>query len=166
MIYRFGHQAVVRLAGNVFADEADVRKPDRDRESPMAADSSRQKIHKVVLVGHCGADQFMLQRAVSQALGDVVSVTSVNDWDTLVAGGGPGSLMLVNRVLDGRFGTGSGVELIGRLCGQPDPPVTVLVSNFEDAQEQAVGVGALRGFGKSDLNTPTVAGLLKQMVFG
>jgi len=42
-----------------------------------------------------------------------------------------------------------------------DLPV-MLVSNFEDSQEEAVQRGALRGFGKSALRNPQTLELLKK----
>lgn len=37
----------------------------------------------------------------------------------------------------------------------------MLVSNFSDAQEQAVASGAVRGFGKAGLQAPSIVDLLK-----
>jgi hypothetical protein len=35
------------------------------------------------------------------------------------------------------------------------------VSNFSDAQDQAVASGAVRGFGKADLQAPSIVEVLK-----
>jgi two-component system chemotaxis response regulator CheY len=60
----------------------------------------------------------------------------------------------VNRVSDA---DGSpGIELIRALKADPGlagVPV-MLVSNYADAQAQAVALGALPGFGKADLTAP------------
>jgi len=120
-------------------------------------------IGKVVLVGHCGFDQASIGRAVAGALPGV-AVESVYDNSGLDQHASPDALLLVNRVLDGRFGTGSGVDLIEQLSGREAPPVMMLISNYPDAQAQAVEAGALRGFGKSELGLPQTAKLLQAVV--
>lgn len=121
-------------------------------------------LKQVVLVGHCGADQYMLQEAVRRALGSGVGIVYANTNDQLQRYAASDSLMLVNRLLDGRFNASDGIELIRSLSGQADPPMAMLISNHLDAQEQAVAVGAQRGFGKSDLNDPTTVALLRKAV--
>lgn len=66
------------------------------------------------------------------------------------------AVLLVNRVLDGKFASDSGIELIELISGRDGrrPPM-ILVSNLEDAQAQAESAGAMPGFGKSDLYAPT-----------
>jgi len=66
----------------------------------------------------------------------------------------PFDLVLVNRVLD-QDGS-PGLELIRQMKGD-DALHTVpvmLVSNYEDAQRDAVAAGALPGFGKDALGRP------------
>jgi hypothetical protein len=120
-------------------------------------------IGKVVLVGHCGFDQASIGRAVAGALPGV-AVESVYDSEGLDEHAGPDALLLVNRVLDGRFGTGSGVDLIAELHGREVRPLMMLISNYPDAQAQAVEAGALRGFGKNELGQPQTAKLLQAAV--
>lgn len=65
---------------------------------------------------------------------------------------GPDTLLLVNRVLDGRFDVGgSGIELIRQIAAQAGPIPLMLISNYKDAQQQAEEAGALPGFGKSQI---------------
>lgn len=61
-------------------------------------------------------------------------------------------LVLVNRLI---FADGSdGMALVRAMHGgvAQNTPV-MLVSNFEEAQQAAVSVGAVRGFGKASLGT-------------
>lgn len=102
----------------------------------------------VLLVGHCGPDAFMLKSTVERALPGA-AVTMVNDAKGLEAH--DGVLLLVNRVLDGRFATQNGVELIGQMNGAGAKTPMILVSNFADAQADAEAAGARPGFGKNDL---------------
>jgi two-component system chemotaxis response regulator CheY len=70
-------------------------------------------------------------------------------------------LVLVNRILEADGS--SGIELIRRLkadahlAGLP----VMLVSNFPDAQQQAVAEGAEPGFGKKTLDSPETIAKLK-----
>jgi len=123
-------------------------------------------IGKVVLVGHCGFDQASIGRAVASALtGEPgVAVESVYDTAGLEQHAGPDALLLINRVLDGRFGTGSGIDLIADLSRREVPPVMMLISNYPDAQAQAVEAGALPGFGKNELRLPQTVRKLQEAV--
>jgi len=123
-------------------------------------------LKQVVLVGHCGVDGMMLEESVRRALGAGVTLARANTSDQLQRYVSSDSLMLVNRLLDGRFDAGDGIELIQNLSGQADPPTAMLVSNYLDAQEQAMAAGAQRGFGKSDLDDPATLALLRQAVRG
>ncbi|KAA0213132.1 MAG: hypothetical protein DYG94_13200 [Leptolyngbya sp. PLA3] len=106
---------------------------------------------RVLLVGHCGPDAFMLRRAVKAVLRTehVESVNSAGDLEALVE---RADLALVNRVLDGDFGTDSGVELI-RTRARSGKTRWMLVSNYADAQAAAEAAGALPGFGKAEVNS-------------
>jgi hypothetical protein len=95
-----------------------------------------------------------------------VNVTRVNASDELERYSASDSLLLVNRVLDGRFNAGDGIELIGTLSRSADPPTAILISNYLEAQEQAIAAGACRGFGKSSLGNPATLALLRQAANG
>jgi hypothetical protein len=113
-----------------------------------------------VLVGHCGADSFLLSRAVTRAVAGakVVSANAVSQLEPLIA---QGNVLLVNRVLDGMFDRG-GVELIRTTAQRANAPVMLLISNHTDAQASAEGAGAMPGFGKAELEEPETARRLQQ----
>ncbi len=113
----------------------------------------------VVLVGHCSPDMFMLKTAVSRALPEA-TIVSVNDVDALGEYRTPEALLLVNRELDGRFHTQSGIDLISEITQQKDGPVTMLISDLQDAQAQAIAAGAKPGFGKTQLYDKSTTDLL------
>ena len=104
----------------------------------------------VVLVGHCFPDRFMIKSAIKRAVPGS-SLETVNDEKGLEPFQNGSTVLLVNRELDGTFDTDSGIELIERVMQGDDPPVTILISNYEDAQTHAEAAGANPGFGKSDL---------------
>ena len=113
----------------------------------------------VLLVGHCGPDMFMLKTAVGRALPEA-TIVSVNDVDALGEYRTPEALLLVNRELDGRFHTQSGIDIISEITKEIDGPVTMLISNLQDAQAQAIAAGAKPGFGKSQLYDKSTTNLL------
>ena len=118
-----------------------------------------------VLVGHCGPDVFMLKTAVGRAFpGAGAVVEMANDDHSIGAHVDAGRVLLVNRVLDGRFQSRSGVELIRSILSRQPGAVTMLVSNHEDAQEEAVAAGARPGFGKRELYDERTMQLLRDAV--
>ncbi len=73
-------------------------------------------------------------------------------------------LVLVNRVFDGDGD--SGVDFIRRIKSDPalaTVPI-MLVSNYADAQEEAVRHGALPGFGKEGLGKPSMVATLAKVL--
>jgi hypothetical protein len=108
------------------------------------------RIKRVVLVGHCGPDSYMLRSKVQQALPGL-AIEAADAEDELERTAGPDSLLLINRALDYGFTASNGVELIRNLSRRDDRPVMMLISNYADAQSEAQAAGALPGFGKSEL---------------
>jgi len=120
---------------------------------------------KVLSVGQCAADDSKL-RGVFQGRYpvDVVAVdTAVEAVEAARTGGFV--LVLVNRVFD--VDGDGGLDLIRRL--KADATTTalpvMLVSNYPEAQAEAVALGALPGFGKAALGDKAtherLAGLLQ-----
>ncbi len=117
----------------------------------------------VVLVGHCRPDVFMLKSAVGRVVPDS-PIETVNDSAALAPHLTSDRLLLVNRELDGDFETTSGIDLISRATQPDDAPIAILISNFEEAQRDAVAAGARPGFGKRDLYAPETAEILRDGV--
>ena len=104
-------------------------------------------------MGHCRPDGFFLRSSVKRSLPGV-EVQSVNSEAGLAEALPTAKLALVNRVLDGRFDSAGGIELIRRLAGDPSHKAALmLISNYPEAQAQAEQAGAAPGFGKSQANT-------------
>ncbi len=127
-------------------------------------------IQRVALVGHCGFDSSSLTR-LAQQLAPNAQVLRINDQQSLdqIASqvASQDTLLLVNRVLDGHFTAGeSGIDLIRSLAQREHVSPMMLVSNYADAQEQAVQAGALPGFGKSDMNSPQTVDRLRKVIEG
>lgn len=107
---------------------------------------------RIVLVGHCGPDSYALKSAVANAIPGAV-VGFANDLDSLEKVAKEADLLLINRVLDGHFDTGNGVDLIRELSARGVRPSLMLISNYEDAQAEAQRAGAIAGFGKAQMYT-------------
>lgn len=108
-------------------------------------------IEHVALVGHCGFDSGSLTRFAKQ-VAPLANVSRINDQAALDKAIKPGTLLLVNRVLDGSFKAGgSGIDMIRELTEQEGSPPVMLISNYEESQQEAMQAGAMRGFGKSHI---------------
>ena len=116
---------------------------------------------RILLVGHCTPDAFAMRMALGR-VAPGVDFVAVNDEGTLLTEEDPAGL-LVNRVLDGRFGTDSGLELIGGL-DDATRRRTALVSDIPEAQAKAVRLGALPGFGKSSMYSENARACLAAML--
>ena len=116
---------------------------------------------KVVLIGHCGPDSSYLRLAVSRASRDaqVVVVEDQQEMEQAIQRGV--DLLLLNRVLDYGFDQTDGTDVIRKLRAAHPELKMMLVSNYADAQAEAVAAGALPGFGKRDIGTDRVTNLIR-----
>jgi two-component system chemotaxis response regulator CheY len=108
----------------------------------------------VLSVGQCGFDHARISRFLLDAFGAKTVASGTANEALSSIRSGSFDLILVNRVFD--RDNSSGLELIRTLKGDPalaGIPV-ILVSNYADAQEEAVALGALHGFGKGELSSP------------
>jgi CheY-like chemotaxis protein len=120
----------------------------------QSVSESMRKPKRVLSVGQCFADHSGIARVLRGAFGaEVVGADSAQQalqqlqQETF-------ALVLVNRVFDADGS--SGLDLIRAVKAEEhlrDVPI-MLVSNYEDAQEEAVQAGAAPGFGKAALGQP------------
>ncbi|MCA9149556.1 MAG: response regulator [Planctomycetales bacterium] len=120
---------------------------------------------KTVLdVGNCAPDHAAIRRMLTNNF-DVTVLQTDQAQDTLeLLAKQPVDLILVNRKLDCDYS--DGMRIIEQLKGDQrysSIPV-MLVTNYEDHQDQAVSVGALRGFGKLALSAPETLASLGQVL--
>ncbi|MHC4246138.1 MAG: hypothetical protein ACYSUU_04980 [Planctomycetota bacterium] len=130
----------------------------------MSSDASDPRPATVLSVGHCTPDAWMLRTAVQRVLPDA-DVHPVNDEDELrerIEGSTGPMVLLVNRLLDGRFPYGDGIELIEAHAGRP--VAALLISNLDESQAAAESAGAVVGFGKTALNDADTAAKLRDAV--
>ena len=115
---------------------------------------------RVLDVGQCDFDHGNLTNMLTEAFGAGVERASTGEEAVEAVRTGHFDLVMVNRILDADGA--SGLDLIAQLQGSADTSSTptILVSNFSDAQEAAVALGARPGFGKSALDATETQELL------
>ncbi|HLL91090.1 MAG TPA: response regulator [Tepidisphaeraceae bacterium] len=116
---------------------------------------------RILDVGQCGFDGPRMEKLWKTELGATVDRVDSADEAAQKLAGGKYDVVLVNRLLaaDGS----SGLKVIERVRGEaPDVPV-MLVSDRDDAQEQAVALGAVRGFGKAELEDEATVQLVQEV---
>ena len=107
----------------------------------------------VLDVGQCGFDHGNISRMLSDGFNANVKQAGTTEEAFQAVRAGHYDLVLINRILDADGA--SGLELIQRLQSHEETRVTpvVLVSNYTEAQDAAVAMGAKRGFGKDTLTS-------------
>jgi hypothetical protein len=119
---------------------------------------------RVVLVGHCSLDGPRLQEEI-RAMPEEPEVLRVNDKAKLEAVCEEGeNLLLVNREPVG-FDE-EGIDIVRHVHERYPGQNVMLVSDFSDAQEEAVEAGAMQGFGKRDMGTPKLAKAVRRGMNG
>lgn len=109
---------------------------------------------KILDVGQCGFDHSQIKRLLESRFDTRVERADSIEEALELAAESKYQLILINRIFDADGM--SGLDLVRQLKQNKvtqETPV-MLVSNYADAQQQAVSLGALEGFGKAELDTP------------
>ena len=115
----------------------------------------------VVDCGNCGPDYNSIRKLVQSQFDAVVLQTHGLQETLEVLAQRPVDLITVNRKLDRDYS--DGLEVIRGIKADPrfaSIPV-MLITNYEEHQQEAMAVGAVRGFGKLAINDPATAELLQ-----
>ena len=105
---------------------------------------------KILDVGQCDMDGSRMATLWKKQWGATVDRCHLAEDALKLASKSDYSLILVNRILDAD--NSSGLDLIRDLIKTGTSAPVMLVSNFPEAQQAAVALGAVQGFGKADLN--------------
>jgi two-component system chemotaxis response regulator CheY len=119
---------------------------------------------KVLSLGQCAADNYAITRFLETHFEAQVIPTDTFPEALNQLRSDRFALVLTNRVLDANGA--SGLAFIAQMKEDPslaDTPI-MLVSNYADAQQQAVARGALMGFGKAALGDAEVVNRLKPLL--
>jgi two-component system chemotaxis response regulator CheY len=118
---------------------------------------------KVLSLGQCGADHASISGLLGRLGAEAVAAHTFADALTKLRRDNY-ALVLVNRVLD--HDGQSGLDFVRQLKEDERlraVPV-MLVSNYDDAQQEAAARGALPGFGKSGLRDPETLARLRAVL--
>lgn len=119
---------------------------------------------QVLSVGQCYADHSAITGTLQRHFQAEVVPAATADEALALLRQHSFDLMLVNRVLDGDGSSGLAVvDKVKTDVRLREVPI-MLVSNYEDAQQQAVEKGALPGFGKAALGQPQMVSRLKALL--
>jgi len=117
-----------------------------------------------LLIGHCGPDSAYLRSTIRAASPRARILSADDDAELEQALAEPVDLVLLNRELGYGFTLQKGVDLIAHLRAARPGLRMMLVSNYPEAQSEAVNAGALPGFGKRELGKPHVVEMLRRAV--
>lgn len=115
---------------------------------------------KVISIGQCSYDHSQLSTLFKKLDVQIIKVNLESELFEILKNEKP-SLIIVNRVNDSDGS--SGIALIKKLklaLETAEIPI-MLVSNYDDAQAEAISHGALDGFGKSSIFAPTTVEKVK-----
>jgi CheY-like chemotaxis protein len=119
---------------------------------------------KVLSIGQCAADHGSIAWLVQNHFDAEVTAAATSADALGQLRRRSFHLILVNRILDADGS--SGLHLIEELKSDEklkEVPV-MLVSNYEDAQQEAAARGAMPGFGKAALRQPATLATLREIL--
>jgi two-component system chemotaxis response regulator CheY len=120
--------------------------------------------NKVLSLGQCAADNFAITHFLEGNFGAEVIAADTAPEALAYLRNDHFDLVLVNRLLD--VNGASGLAFISQVKEDPSlasVPI-MLISNYADAQQQALTRGALPGFGKATLSDVEVINRLKPLL--
>jgi len=116
---------------------------------------------KILDVGQCGFDGPRMARLWREALEAEVERADTGDEAAELLASQDYDLVLVNRVL--AADRSSGLDVIERLRARNVHVPIMLVSDLPEAQDAAVALGAVRGFGKAHLGERSTLDLVSSV---
>ena len=107
--------------------------------------------HRILDVGNCSHDHSQIRHCISKHFDAHIQRADTAEAALALLADGTWDLVLINRKL--AMTNSDGLELINKIKSDDalsSVPV-MLVSNYAEAQAQAIAAGAEPGFGKSEL---------------
>ncbi len=119
---------------------------------------------RILDVGQCGFDGPRMAKLWKEKLAATVEACATGDEAVRRVEENKYDVVLVNRVLAGDGS--SGLDVIRDLVGSGTRTPVMLVSDYEEAQDAAVELGAVRGFGKAELGEASTLELVRKVAGG
>ena len=119
-------------------------------------------MNHILSVGQCAADHSRILETIGGHYEVEIRTSDSHEDAVIQIQNTAFDLVLINRILD-RTHT-AGIDLIKELKSSPatEAVPVMLVSNFDDAQSEAVSAGAVPGFGKATLSEDPTFKLLDE----
>jgi CheY-like chemotaxis protein len=119
---------------------------------------------RVLSIGQCAADHAALMRVLGGSFAaEVLAADTAHDALAILREEGI-DLIVVNRLLDCDGTSGMGVIKQLKMDNAWGHIPIMLVSNYEEAQREAVREGAEPGFGKAALGQPAMLGRVRRFL--
>lgn len=115
--------------------------------------------YKILSIGQCGFDNAQLSTFCKKLNADYIPCDDSETAFKLLEKE-KYSLVFVNRVFD--LNGGCGLSFIKEFKSKYPIQKALLISNYKDKQELATNLGALRGFGKNELNSDSSLKLVNE----
>lgn len=117
----------------------------------------------VLSIGQCSADHASISRLLQTKFQAFIKTADSIEEAFKHSHNSSIDLILVNRIFD--LTGEEGLNFIrDHLAGPAKLIPVILISNYADAQESAVALGARRGFGKAALNSPETEKILREFL--
>jgi len=117
----------------------------------------------VLSIGQCSADHASISRLLQTKFQAFIKTADSIEEAVKHSHNSSIDLILVNRIFD--LTGEEGLNFIrDHLAGPAKLIPVILISNYADAQESAVALGARRGFGKAALNSPETEKILREFL--
>lgn len=120
----------------------------------MTTTDQTKRAPVVLSIGQCRPDGAALAHYLASHFGATILTADLPGPALQKLAAQTVDLVLINRQLD--LDGSDGLEILRQIRSgsvQPDVPV-MLVSNYDEWQQKAIELGAIRGFGKAELNRP------------
>ena len=119
---------------------------------------------RVLDVGNCAPDFGTMSRFLTTHFDCTVDQAHGSDDTLEKLRGGEYDLVLINRKLDQDYSDGTEIlKQIKADAALASVPV-MIITNYDDHQDTAVELGAVRGFGKLQYNDPPTLGKLEPLL--
>ena len=116
---------------------------------------------KVLSVGQCEPDSAALKRFLDQHFRVSIERAKLPDEALKKLRSGRFDLVLINRKLDEDYSDGTEIVKTIKSDSELAKTPVMIVSNHDDAQQEAIGFGAEYGFGKLEYSKPETVERLK-----
>ena len=113
----------------------------------------------VLEIGNCNADHSFIKHMLESNFGvNVVRAHKLDDASKALEENEI-DLIMINRLLD--VDGSEGMEVFRQLSNSTGAAIpTMLITNYEEHQQAAIAEGAVRGFGKSAINSEETLSLI------